>query len=102
MGWVFAVALGFLREHLDEYLDGLGEQAVKRAEERRKERKAAVMGQTKIRGFAQLVVQFATERWEGKSMSTAWTIPVFTRSSSQTRSIPKPGNVREFQVLPCA
>jgi hypothetical protein len=26
----------FLREHLDEYLDGLGEQAVKRAEERRK------------------------------------------------------------------
>ena len=26
----------FLREHLDEYLDGLGEQAVKRAEDRRK------------------------------------------------------------------
>jgi|SRR5882724_6903139 len=29
-----------LREHLDEYLDGLGEQAVERAEQRRKERKA--------------------------------------------------------------
>jgi len=30
-----------LREHLDEYLDALGEQAVERADERRKERKAA-------------------------------------------------------------
>ncbi len=29
-----------LREHLDEYLDGLGEQAVERAEQRRKARAA--------------------------------------------------------------
>ena len=30
-----------LREHLDEYLDQLAENALKRAEERRKQRKAA-------------------------------------------------------------
>jgi hypothetical protein len=28
-----------LREHLDEYLDGLGEQAIERAEQRRKQQK---------------------------------------------------------------